>query len=233
MVSKISYKLYGICLLINPSATLSHQTTRSQGTTVRGAKITVASQSYIGDCFSLSLDCGRGSIPQEAHPLRLTTGFPHHRPRRTQALDEKRKRYSQKLLEQPQQTTSIRNNKVVRRNLEMKNRALTNRAVFASSHSPSVPMGSGISPKCDNAKQGYLHMLAGVQRATARKRVSELARDVWAGRCSLSKPVPGVLLYTNWLRWLVGRLESVIVQHPWSMPTATRAGIGALATALQ
>jgi hypothetical protein len=84
---------------------------------------------------------------------------------------EKRKRDSQKL-EQLQQT--IRNNKVVRRNLEMKNRALAIRAVFASSHSPSVPRGSGIST-------GYLHNLDGVQRATARKRVSELARDVWAG----------------------------------------------------
>ena len=82
---------------------------------------------------------------------------------------EKRKRDSQKL-EQLQQT--IRNNKVVRRNLEMKNRALAICAVFASSHSPSVPRGSGISPQCDNAKQGYLHSLDGVQRATATKRIS-------------------------------------------------------------
>ena len=178
---------------------------------------------------------------------------------------EKRKRDSQKL-EQLQQT--IRNNKVVRRNLEMKNRALAIRAVFASSHSPSVPRGSGIST-------GYLHNLDGVQRATARKRVSELARDVWAGRRSISKPVTGVMLSETCLFQLatINKLAEIARGTPqvgqcqpsveskdvpfinvtlanirssveWAihnsnsgkigrMPTATRAGIGALATALQ
>ena len=182
---------------------------------------------------------------------------------------EKRKRDSQKL-EQLQQT--IHNNKVVRRNLEMKNRALAIRAVFASSHSPSVARGCGISPQCDNAKQGYLHSLDGVQRATARKRVSELARDVWAGRRSISKPVTGVLLSETCQFQLatiyklaeiargtpqVGHCQPSVESEfinvtltnirssvEWAihnsnsgkigrMPTATRAGIGALATALQ
>ena len=149
----------------------------------------------------------------------------------------------------------------------MKNRALAIRAVFASSHSPSVPRGSGIST-------GYLHNLDGVQRATARKRVSELARDVWAGRRSISKPVIGVMLSETCQFQLatINKLAEIARGTPqvghcqpsvesefinvtlanirssveWAihnsnssrgkigrMPTATRAGIGALATALQ
>jgi hypothetical protein len=157
----------------------------------------------------------------------------------------------------------------------MKNRDLTIRAVLASSHSPSVPRGSGISPKCNNAKQGYLHSLAGVQRAMARKRVSGLAGDIWAGQRSIFKPVPGVLLSKTSqfqlatihklaemargtprvdhcaasvesedvsfihatlanircsLEWAIHNSNNGKIGH---MPTATRAGIGALATALQ
>ena len=102
MVCKIQYKLYGICLALLTYQPIPHPSPpppcsklhfhaycrqhEGMGTIVRGAKITVASLPYIDHSFSLPLVCGQGSLPQEAHPLRLTRGYPHHRPRRTQAL---------------------------------------------------------------------------------------------------------------------------------------------------
>ncbi len=136
---------------------------------------------------------------------------------------EKRKRNSRitRKLEQLQQT--IRNNKMTRRNLDMKNRALAIRAVFASSHSPSVPRGSGNSSKCDIAKPGYWlefseRRLANVSLSlpgTSGQGDAAYPRPFLVSPCQ-KHPSSSWPQYTNWLRWpVMGRLELVIAQHPY------------------